>query len=212
MKKADKDRMNKRYDRRLEKWGYDIRSLASGDETRRKLRFDILTEVGLESGCRVLDLGCGFGDLYGYLTEQNIQVEYVGYDLNPNLIKIAKEQYPAAEFQVKDIQSEPFPRFDYIVSSSAFNLRLLEDDNYAFAGDMLNRCYDHADRGVAIDFLTSYVDYESPEAFHYQPEKMFAIAKNITKRVCLRHDYRLYEFCLYLYPDFTGWRKHDDPV
>jgi len=53
--------------------------------------------------------------------------------------------------------------------------------------------------------LSSYVDFEQPDVCHYEPERVFSLSKQLTKRVSLRHDYPLYEFCVYLYPDFQGW-------
>jgi hypothetical protein len=174
---ADKETIIKRYNMRLAKYGDDIRTLASGTEERREVRFRILSEVG--------------------------------FDINPQLVEIARKKYPRAKFVVRDIQIESFSTFDFVVSSSAFNLRLNVQDNYEFIEEILRTCFFHSTHGVAFDFLSSYVDHESPHAFHYDPERVFSIAKKITKRVCLRHDYPLYEFCMYLYPDFAGWRpKH----
>jgi SAM-dependent methyltransferase len=206
MDNTDKKRIINRYNARLSQYGDDIRSLASGSEERRSVRFEVLCDVGSLNDCSVLDLGCGFGDLYGYIKRRGYsEIKYTGYDINPKLIQVAKEKYPQAAFSVKDIETEPFPSFDYILSTSTFNLPLHHDDNYRFIENMLNICFRHARHGVAIDFLSSYVDYESEEGFHYIPERIFAIAKKITKRVCLRHDYPLFEFCVYLYPDFQGW-------
>lgn len=208
MKSTEKERIIERYNQRLAIYGDDIRSLASGTEERRRIRFEILYEVGIEEGSNILDLGCGFGDFYGYLQAIGIKnINYTGYDINPQLIEIARQKYPAAQFEVKDIQIDQFPEFDFIVSTSAFNLKLESQNNYEFVTEILNTCYKHSRIAVAIDFLTSYVDFESAEGFHYSPERIFAIAKCITKRVCLRHDYPLYEFCIYLYKDFKGWRQ-----
>jgi SAM-dependent methyltransferase len=206
MEKTDKERIIQRYNTRLVEYGDDIRTLASGTEERRRIRYKVLTEIGLLSPCSVLDIGCGFGDFYGYLYEKHIRARYFGYDINSKLIEIARTKYPTADFDVKDIQVDPFPEFDFIVSSSSFNLRLSDQDNYQFIEEILKLCYAHAKRGVAIDFLSSYVEFETPETFHYKPETIFSIAKKISKRVCLRHDYPLYEFCIYLFPDFQGWR------
>lgn len=206
MNELDKNRIIDRYNSRLKKYGYDIRTLASGIEERREIRYKILSEVGLKPGDSVLDLGCGFGDFYTYLKRQGINVKYTGYDINKNLIEIAKKNHPDVEFYVKDILIENFPVFDYIVSSSTFNLKLLHEDNYIFIERILKKCYNHINIGLAFDFLTSYVDFETEEAFHYQPEKLFAIAKQISKKVCLRHDYELFEFCIYIYKDFKGWK------
>jgi SAM-dependent methyltransferase len=203
---AEKDRITARYNTRLQQYGDDIRTLAAGTHARRRLRFQVLREVGLVPGCTVMDLGCGFGDFFGYLLEQNLDVSYFGIDINPELIDIARRKYPRAEFRVADLQIDELPRVDFLVSSNAFNLRLQQSDNYALVADILARSYRQAARGVAIDFLTTYVDFQSaPDAFHYVPERVFGIAKRITRRVCLRHDYPLFEFCVYLYPDFEGW-------
>lgn len=205
MDPKDKTRIIERYDARFAHYGYDIRTLASGTEERRRIRYQVLYEVGLTTGCQLMDLGCGFGDFYGYLQERGFEGIYVGYDINPTLVEVARKKYPEAAFAVKDIQEEDFPDFDFIVSSSAFNLSLSGEDNYSFIENILNTCYSHARQGVAVDFMTDYVDFKSQDAFYYSPERIFAISKAITKRVCLRHDYPLFEFCVYLYPDFQGW-------
>ena len=209
MDQTDKDRIIQRYDARLARYGCSIETLASGSVQHQRMRHQVLVEVGVTSGSALLDLGCGFGDLYDYLCEHDLQVQYTGYDIHPKLIELAREKHPQAEFQCKDIQISAFPEFDFIVSSSAFNLQLSANENYPFIDEIMNICYAHARQGVAIDFLSSYVDYETSEAFHYNPERIFSMAKKITKRVCLRHDYPLYEFCIYLYPDFKGWRGAD---
>lgn len=204
---ADKRRIIARYDERLNAHGASFSALASGTEERRATRFQILTEVGITNGDSVLDLGCGFGDFAAYLTRKGVKVDYTGYDINPSLIEEAKRRYPDRSFEVRDVLEDEFPRFDYIVSSSCFNLCMIEGDNYEFVDRILSTCYQHADKGVSIDFLTSYVDQVSAEGFHYEPERIFRMAKSLTKRVVLRHDYPLFEFNIYLYPDFTGWNS-----
>lgn len=206
MNELDKKRIIDRYNKRIEAHGPTIQGLASGTEERRRLRFQVLTEIGIRNGDSVLDLGCGFGDFYSYLSENNLSVNYTGYDINPMIISHANERFPEGNFEVKDVLNEPFPEFDYIVSTSSFNLPLINENNYDFVGHILEHCYHHARKGVAIDFLSSYVDYPSTEGFHYEPEKLFMKAKKLTKRVSLRHDYPLFEFAIYLYKDFKGWR------
>jgi SAM-dependent methyltransferase len=207
MKSLDKERIIRRYEDRLKKYGVSIDALASGNVERHNLRFKISTEVGIENGDTVLDLGCGFADYYQYLCDQGFDINYSGYDINPFLIEKAIERFPNLDLQTKDILQDDFPKFDYIVSSSCFNLPLLEQDNYDFIGEIFQKSYDHANKGVAIDFNSSYVDFKSEEGFHYEPEKIFSIAKKITKRIALRHDYPLFEFSVYMYKDFEGWRK-----
>lgn len=209
MNELDKQRIIERYNHRLALHGATIATMASGTEERRNIRFRVLTEVGMNDGDAVLDLGCGFGDFTNYLDRVGIHLNYTGYDINPALVEVARTRFPDRRFEVKDVLEEDFPEFDYIVSSSCFNLPLQHQDNHEFVEQLLRTCYARARKGVSIDFLSSYVDFRSDEGFHYEPERLFRIAKSITKRVQLRHDYPLFEFNLYLYKDFTGWSKPD---
>lgn len=211
MSLSDKERIIERYNKRIAKFGNTIEALASGSDERRNMRFQVLMDCGIQKGDKILDLGCGFGDLYKFLrsTFGDDGFEYVGIDINPTIIEGAKERFPDVDFRVLDILEDKMEeRFDYIVSTSSFNLKLSDTDNYTFAQKMFEKCYEYSNKGVAIDFLTEYVDFRSSEdAFYYSPERLFSIAKGITKCVMLRHDYPLFEFCVYLYQDFKGWAK-----
>ncbi len=132
---------------------------------------------------------------------------YTGLDINPRLIEVASSRFPGVDLRVADIEQDDVGTYDYSLSTSCFNLRMEHEDNYVFAEKILSAAYAKARKGVAIDFLTSYVDFKGnpDEAFYYEPERVFSIAKRITRRVALRHDYPLFEFFVYLYPDFQGW-------
>jgi len=199
--KKDKEKIIERYNQRISKFGGNPESLAGGNELRRNIRYKILSEVLDLTGKTVLDLGCGFGGFYKYLSDRKIDCDYTGYDINENIIKIANENFSDAKFEAKDILEDDFPEFDVIVSSSSFNNKLGEVDNYTFIKSILNKCYLHSKEAVAIDFLTSYVDYKHDYAFYYEPEKVLEISKSITRRISIRHDYPLFEFCIYMYRD-----------
>jgi SAM-dependent methyltransferase len=197
--------MRDRYGARLARFGDDIRTLGSGTEDRRRLRFKVLREVGIEPGASVVDVGCGFGDFYGYLRDEGVLVDYLGLDINPDLLAVAAEKYPGARFAGLDIETEAVEPADFVVASGTFNLALRHGDNYDYVGRVLERAFAVARRGVAVDFQSAYVDFHVADMHYYEPERVFAIARRLTKRVTLRHDYPLYEFCVYLFPDFAGW-------
>lgn len=201
----ERARIIARYDERLQRLGATRDALAVGPLDRHHLRFAALVDVGIAPGDHVLDLGCGLGEFRGYLEDRRIDVRYTGLDLNPTLIAHAAERHPADEFLVGDATTDAIPTVDWIVSSTTFNLRLDRHDNYDLVATVLERAFPRARKGLAIDFLSSHADFQHPEAFHYDPARLFGIAKSLTKRVTLRHDYPLFEFMLYLYPDFSGW-------
>jgi ubiquinone/menaquinone biosynthesis C-methylase UbiE len=208
MDDRDKQRIIARYDQRLaEHPDDDARALAVGAGGRHAMALQCLVDVGITSGSTVLDVGCGLGALHEHLLAQHIACTYTGYDINAKLIETARRRHPDTAFEVRDILHEDFPEFDFVVSSSSFNLKLEHEDNYAFIERMLRTMHRHARRAVAVDLMTSYVDFERPDVFYYEPERVFTIAKGISKRVTLRHDLALFQFCVYLYPDFEGWAK-----
>jgi SAM-dependent methyltransferase len=208
MNNSDKSTIINRYRERLTKFGPSIESLASGTVERRNTRFNLLADVGDLRNAKILDLGSGLGDFYGFLKENDIAVDYTGYDLSPDLVNIAKEKFPDAKFEVRDIQTEGIPeKFDYIVSSQTFNFKLENESNMDLVKACLRICYENCTKGICFDFLTSYVDYREEHLFYYSPEELFSFAKSLTKRVSISHESPLYEFALFMYPDFAGWKK-----
>jgi SAM-dependent methyltransferase len=208
MTTADKAQIVSRYRERLQTHGAGIQALASGTVERRDIRFSVLSGIGEFEETSVLDIGCGLADFYAYLVGLGVNVRYTGYDITPEFVELAARRFPEAHFEVRDVENEGIPdKFDYVVSSQTFNNRLAHDDNRRVMQTVLEIANEAANRGVAFDMLTDHVDFREDRLFYYSPEEMFRFAKTLTKRVQLRHDYPLYEFALYLYPDFAGWKK-----
>lgn len=180
------------HNKRLEKYGESQQSLDVNGQT---VRYCISAEIGISKDSSVLDVGCGFGDFYGFLKYQRIKVNYYGVDINENFIKIAKKRYPDTTFEVRDIERQRFTKkFDWVIG---LGLTTMTDDNHN--KNLMKEMFRICNKGVVIDFLTSYVNYKV-RGFHYtSPEKMFKFSKSLTKRVSLRNDYKPFNFCLYLY-------------
>ncbi|MGD9868855.1 MAG: glycosyltransferase [Hyphomicrobiales bacterium] len=84
------------------------------------------------AGARVLDLGCGTGDLLAGLSPS----QGVGIDLSPKMVEIARRKYPDLDFRVGDIEDGDFigslgGPFDYIILSDTIGQ--LEDIETALA-------------------------------------------------------------------------------
>ena len=198
LKKDDKKRLIALYEDRYIKYGYDIKSVGWGSVETQRLRFDVLCDIEDLKGLAVCDLGCGFGDLFAYLKERFGNVNYHGIDISEKLISEARSRYPEVSFEVRDILQEPCPqKFDFVLCSGALNFKI--EDNQKYIDDMVRCMMEMASIGVAVNFLSTYVDYTLEKNFHFSPEKAFSLGKRLTKFVTLRHDYPLYEFTLYLY-------------
>lgn len=196
-KKERKEYIIRRYNERLKVYGHDPRALG-WFKNRQKIRFKVLSEIGNLNRSSILDVGCGFGDLYGFLNERNLDIDYLGIDINPNLIQIASKVYPDAKFQVEDVlDMKGSDKFDYVFASGIFEFKLQNQE--AFVQNMLKNMFNLSKKGVAADFLSSHVDYKNKDAFYAEPEKIFSFLKILSKRVTLRHDYMPFEFCVYIY-------------
>lgn len=187
-----------RYTQYYEKHGYHFKSVGWGNWETQHLRFQILSEVGDLRKTEVVDLGCGFGDLYGFLKEKFGEIKYSGIDLVEDFIREGQKRHPDADFLVQDILEDGFEKCaDFYLISGALNSKIADNLNYS--EEIISKTFSMSRRGMAVNFLSKYVDYETGFAYHHSPEQVFAFAKTLTKYVTLRHDYPLWEFTVYLY-------------
>jgi len=76
-----------------------------GSEETQRLRFDILDSMLPLHGRRIVDLGCGQGDLLVHLRRVGVEpADYLGLDAMEPMIRHARErQLPGARFAVADL-------------------------------------------------------------------------------------------------------------
>ena len=86
----------------LQLHGPNWRGLGWQSQRSQRRRFAVLSEVGPLANARILDIGCGVGDLYKYLLRRRIPVAYTGFDILPEMIAHARRRYPEAHFEVRD--------------------------------------------------------------------------------------------------------------
>jgi SAM-dependent methyltransferase len=85
---------------------------------------DVVAAARLHSGSRVLEIGCGTGQLSVPLAQRG--VELVAVELGPNLAAIARQalaEFPAARVEVSGFEDWPLPAepFDAVVSATALH-------------------------------------------------------------------------------------------
>ena len=66
--------------------------------------YDYLSSLIAKQDAKILELGCGPGNITKYLLSNYPQFEIVGVDIAPNMIAIAKEHNPKATFIEMDIR------------------------------------------------------------------------------------------------------------
>lgn len=198
MNSDERSTLVKLYADRVAELGYDVRSLGWKSVEDQVLRFKVLADIGDLSNDLVCDVGCGFGDLLPYLQERFGQLRYLGVDITEELLEVARARKPDVRFMLADILADAYAEpADWYLLSGALNFKLI--DNLAFTERMLAKMLSLSSKGVAANFLSTYVNYQHPRNYHHDPADVLRIAKRLTSRVALRHDYPLWEFTIYLY-------------
>jgi SAM-dependent methyltransferase len=146
------------YERSLRRYGPHVGALKWVDDAAQQDRFAQIVDVGPWAGASVADVGCGLGDLFSYLRRKGHDVrEYAGFDLSRRMVDAAREKHPdpAARFEVRDILAHGLgDRFDYVVASGTFNLKLVDHDR--FLRRMLSAMYRDCRRAVAFNIFHPY--------------------------------------------------------
>ncbi len=188
------------YNEKLAKYGYNEKALGWLNG-RQEIRFSALTSIGNLQNSNVCDMGCGFGDLYNFLiNNKKIKFHYTGLDINENFLQFAQKHIKRANarFIQFDLREDKMiEKYDWIFSSGVFNHKKTTD--YQFIKNSIKKMFTACNKGIAIDFMSSYVDFKNKNIFYSQPETIFKLCKSVTKRITLRSDYMPFEFCIYLY-------------
>ncbi|SDJ41105.1 methyltransferase domain-containing protein [Streptomyces indicus] len=72
----------------------------------RRLRARTYELLDAGPGRRIVDAGCGAGRAVGELGERGARA--VGVDIDPDMLRIARERHPQAEFRAADLAELPF--------------------------------------------------------------------------------------------------------
>lgn len=177
------------------------------DEAGQQRRFGELLR-GLDPGTigSIADLGCGYGALARFVHATIGPIPYTGYDIAPAMLDAARahcRDLPSARF----VQSaRPLERFDVIVASGIFNVRLDADADrwQALVHDTIQGMVAHADRAVAFNCLTGFSDADRQESRLWYPDPGTLLnwcLSQFGRRVALYHDSGLYEFTVQIRVD-----------
>jgi SAM-dependent methyltransferase len=110
-------------------------------------------------GARILDIGCGPGVILGYLPPS----QYLGFDLNPRYIEMAKRRYPNAHFACERVSQFSLAKeqsFDVVLA-----LGIVHHLNEAEARQLFQIAHDAlAPGGKLVTMDGVYLDGQSAAA------------------------------------------------
>lgn len=190
------------YGEKIARHGATANGVDWKDETSQELRFAQLARIiDPETTRSIVDVGCGYGAMLGYLRKIGYRGRYTGTDLAPDMI-VAAEQLHGADTNASFLcTSDIPPQHDVIIASGIFNVRLgfAADDWQGYIEKSIRAFAQQAEQGFAFNCLTSYSDKDRQRAdlFYADPCHFFDLCKrSFSRNVALLHDYDLYEFTM----------------
>ena len=146
--------------------------------------FEELIKVGSISGvslagARVLDVGCGFGDMAGLLLSQGVRT-YEGIDLRSDAIVAARDENPFAFFQVQDFLTKSRDeKFDFVFCSGALTAKL-PFGNKEYMERMIRKMWEMARVGIAFNYLISGEVRDDPVCHLFSREEVLDVVTSLT--------------------------------
>lgn len=191
------------YDRMIAQEGANPRGLALASRASQHLRFSAwLSSAPVAANDSVLDVGCGFADLYDFLVGLGHQGDYAGWDISASAVAEARRRHPEiadrlTERDALDAALDAEERHDWVVCSGTFNVGLSSADGLA----ALRPLYARANKGLVVTFQNAYgttrpAADDGYERAKYTAESAYAEAKALTPWVVVRDDYLPHDFLI----------------
>jgi len=184
-----------RYNRRLDQYGFEARSLGWDTKEHQFVRFATATRHLDFSKKHILDIGCGFSDFFGYLVQKNIPIRrYSGIDINERLITISKKRFPENHYEVRNILINNYsePQADIITLFGLLNFKMKDTENLDYTGKMITESWKITRGALVIDFLSTNLckTYPKEEAVYYHnPEDVLDMCFRLSDNLILLHNY-----------------------
>ncbi|MCD4828928.1 MAG: class I SAM-dependent methyltransferase [Candidatus Cloacimonetes bacterium] len=156
----------------------------------QRLRFSALADNLALQGQSLLDVGAGLGDLWAYLKQRGLEVNYHGVDILPDMVSRACAAHPEARFTCADIFTQPDvldQNYDVVYTSGIFNLNL--DNNERFLREALQVFFRIARRHVVFNLLHERSTDQESRYWYTTPDRALAILREFTDEVRIIDDY-----------------------
>ena len=197
------DQTKERYQRSFKKYGVSPKSLAYWNQEAIDIRYqELLKDIEIE-GKSILDVGSGFGDIIPHLKRKATKFNFIGIDLVPEFVGVARKKYPKHEFIIGDYFGRPLQeKFDIVFTSGTLNSGLPKKDPVGYRKKAIKTMLDHAREVVSFNMAGGYQQPENVKNYRVWYANSLEILKyclSLTPKVIFRHHYRKNDFTIIMY-------------
>jgi len=193
------------FNERVRQLGPTPEALAFDNAASQKLRFDAFLQIArVEPGDSILDIGCGFADLHGFLQARRIDVVYHGWDVSAEALSVADQRYPdlAGRLFLHDVRRSDHAnntnnQYDWTFCSGTFNIGFSVAESMALLGKLFAMarkgyvgCYQNADGTLGDQACDGY------ERASFRPDELYRHARELSRWVVLRADYAAHDIAV----------------
>src|SRR5688572_5905228 len=111
------------FSEQIQQHGANAKGVDWKSQEAQYARFDQLLKLHTDpqTAFSILDYGCGYGALAGYLTERGYAFTYVGYDMNDKAVEAGRTLFDGRDNIRLTTDETSLESCDYCVGSGLFN-------------------------------------------------------------------------------------------
>ena len=157
----------------------------------------------------IIDLGCGFGDFFGFLRSAGHNGHFTGYDVAPGMIEAARQLHGEGDDRSWRVGATPDEAADFAVASGILNVKgdVSDDVWLGYLRETLDVLAKAGRKGFGFNVLSlsSDPDRRRSNLYYADPSEMLRYClSRYGRSVALLQDYGLYEFTVLVrHPEAT---------
>ena len=188
------------YSAAFAQFGATIDSTFQSNPATQELRFErLVANLDLTGAdVSVLDVGCGFADLFEFLSQRGFKGRYTGIELVESMARVARDRYPELDIRVADILDvDHMGSFDYVVQSGVFNIHggVSAEEWRSYCSGIVSRMFELSKVGIAFNALTTFSTFSDPALAYFSPSFWeHLLHHDFTRYYAIDHAYPLFEY------------------
>ena len=211
------ERQRDLYQESLDEHGDSPCSTRWNDPVTQHLRFERLVKEiePFLPGNSVYDVGCGFGELGGYLAQLGAGCTYSGIEIVAGMADMGRARL-GVDIIVDDFIARDYEvHYDFVVASGVFNMpgEVESDEWNLYCQAMTKKMFTLAGKGIVFNGLTTFCDFRRDDLHYWDPAQVLSFCQSELSRFCiLDHAYPLYEWTLTVFrQDFVrdAYTQHE---
>lgn len=194
------------YQAKFKKFGSNHKSLLWKTKGAAHQRFrEFWKEIDFNNK-KVLDIGCGFGEMGNFLVKRYKNVTYKGVDIMPEFIESGKKLYPQLDLEIHDFHeltntvSYSGIMYDIVLASGVLNSNI--PNNMDYREKSIKKMFELTNNCLAFNMLGSHPQPKNDEdsnVWYADSLEIIEYCMSLSQRVILRANYHPKDFTIFMY-------------